>query len=1799
MQKNRLGRISAEFFARALGKRNNAASRAFENLEARQMLSAELPAGSEWVDWGSGRVAAVADQYLVTFDNYLGNAQAELRAREVATRLGVVAENVKSIGRGGWASFTTAGTVSKAAVERLSREMDGLAWVEPDLVQEVSRVPNDPRLGELWHLENTGQFVSNGGAGGNLGTIGADVSAREAWDITIGSRSVVIAVIDTGVDVSHPDLAANIWRNPGEIAGNGIDDDGNGFTDDINGFDFGTLSSTMTDQVGHGTGVASVIGAVGNDNFGITGINWNVSIMALKIADANGGLSTGAIIGAHDYATMMRTDFGINVVASNNSYGLVAGDFYEDQQEGFEGERAAIARFVASGATFVAAAGNDALDNDQNFSSFPASYNIPGVISVAATDNNDGLAGFSSFGAQTVDVAAPGVNMLLASPGGGYVVASGTSFAAPLVAGIVGLIKSVKPNASAVEIREALINSSDPLPALQGLVRSGGRVNAAAAIRTITTAGPTIRAITPGPVAGQLNPATNQPYSSITIQFTKDIGEAFLSTSAVSLIGDVSIPIASVTRSPTDARTVVIALNLNGFSQQRLPIDTYTLTLAASGFRDTSGNFLNGNTSGGTDETYDFRIIASTGDNEPNDTLVQATPVTFDANSQARFTGVTLGNGVFANLDVDLYGITVPRGGLITAETFAARLPSPSTLDTYLRLFDANGIEIAANDQASGRDSFIDFFVNTGGTYYVGVSGFGNRDYVPATGGSGRSQSLGTYDLALTVQLANDDVVTINSDSDTGLPRRVPAAENQTQGITTSTIVVNDTRQILDVDVRLNITHTFVSDLRISLIGPNNVEIILVNRRGGSGDNFGTFNGSGNSVLPTVFDDEGPLAAASGFAPFTAGNYTPEASLGTFDGLPGNGLWTLRINDTTALNSGFLIDWSLDFTFQNDIFGPFESNDTFATAKNLQEINGFGTAERTAFLGDGGFGSFDRDLFKVTANAGSTLTAVATPTGALNTAIRVFDSTFVEILLANPAASTTARIENFVFANSGVYYIAVTDGANIAYDAQAVNNGTDVAAVSTGTYTLDIVLTPGVSDGATILTGDSVEVGLNTTASFGAPRGTDTFGLRFNGIEFLSAASLNAQFFGGVASGYDFVNSGGDPQIAYTLTVASDTYNNRVSALGFFRGLQIEKTFSFGIADGFVAVDVFLTNTGADAVTGLGWMEGFNPDPGIALGEGQRATRNDVDDQGKFAVARYINNQFSTGLTIALGTAGGETRSKATIVSGNATPRDPSGLIGSPINDPNGASGDDALALSFDLGTLAAGGATSFRYFIFFGTNPTAVTTNIDALNSGTGTGHLASNSANPATEALQTAVGDPTTTAPILPYRQFFSEGFIGNQIFTFLPIANPNAQATRVVVIARYETGVRDQVVGDLTIAGNSRSGLTLITPEIFAAGGALIRTNAPYALEIRSERPVASTFSHYDLALLDGFRAAVGESFTTQISSGWTFGQVTKGQGHFDFLTFYNPNNDVSNVTATFYGASGGTPYSVTRSLAAFRRGGININQDGDMQGLLDGEYGVVITGLNEFVASATRYDTIARTADGLIGNIGNGTLNGVVAEGQLGLNGTTERLGVLNSGSTAATVLFSFIFSNGSAYRTSLSVPASSNASLNVEELPNFPAGLIYGLFYESNVPVSLTVDHSAYNDSVASGTSDQAYSYWGFGEGFRPGDTENHPGVTDYLRLYNPSNTEVTVEIRIVYDGIPGSETFRRTLAARRVTEFNVDQFITGSRRATSQYYGTTVKSPAPIVAYMGHFDRLFPGAFGTIGTPLGLKSPVA
>lgn len=1807
----RVGRAASTMAGLGRARGTGAQPSPIETLEQRMMLSADLPTGGHWLDWGGGRYAAAQGSFIVSFEGELSQDAAQQAARDVASRLGVRAETVETSVLGTWAAFTTTDVVRYDLAMAAARDMATVKTIEPNLLHKSQRVPNDVRYQEQWWVENTGQFVPGVGAG----VAGASINVTQAWDTTIGSRNVVVAVIDSGVEYTHSDLQANMWRNPGEIAGDGIDNDGNGFVDDVFGFDFGDFDADPNDDSndpGHGTAVAGVIGASGNNSVGVVGVNWNVSIMALKVANRFGALSTQGIIASHDYTTLMRSR-GINIVASNNSYGTFAPAFYQDAPEGgFVAERDAIQRFVTSGGVFVAAAGNDGFDNDSpDVTAFPASYNIPGVITVAATTNTDTLAGFSNFGARTVDLGAPGEGILTTTVGNTYELIDGTSFASPAVAGAVALLASAFPNASPIALREAILNSVDPLATLQGRVRSGGRLNVSEALRLLGIEGPAVRAINPGPVTGQLDATTNNPVNTITVDFTRDMNPAVLSGSAVTLVGDgadnlfgtgddVIVPISgNPVRDTTDPRRVRINLNLNGFALQRLPFDTYRLTLAPSGFRDVDGRFLNGNATSGSNEVYTFRVVATTGDNEPNDTLAQATPVSFDASGQARFTGVTLGNGLFAGLDVDLYRINMPRGGLITAETFARRpgLTAPSTLDTYLRLFNAQGQEIANNDQTVGQDSLIDFFVTTGGTYYVGVSGFGNAAYNPTIAGSGSTQSTGTYEVRLGVQLASDDVRTFSSAGDTNLPRRIPVAENQTQGVTTAFIDVNDSREILDLNVRVNLTHSFLSDLQISLIAPNGTEVQLFNRRGGSGQN----------LTNTVFDDEGALGIANGAAPFT-GIFRPDQALGAIDGLDGTGRWTLRINDAVALNSGVLNSWALEFTFLNDVFGPFESNDTIATARTIAELDGSGATSRTAFVGDGGFGALDRDIFRFVANAGTSLTANVTPTGTLNSALRLFDATGNQIILSNPLDTNASRIENFVFSVGGTYYLAISEASNVAYDPNTIAGGSPSA--TTGTYTIDIILAPGVSDGATVLTGTNVQLGVSTSGNLAAANAQgQSVGLRFNGVEFLGVGTDRPQmFFGGVANGFNFSNSAptGTSQVPFALTAESDTFNNRLVTRGEFRGLGVERVFSFGTNDSFVAIDVFLTNTTTTTLNGVAWMEGFNPDPGVGLGENNRETVNGTSQ--RMATARYTNNQFLDGLTVGLAAPAADGRATPRVISASQSARDPFQLATLP--DVSGTQSVDAqLALNFNIGAVNAGQTVALRYFIFLGSTPAAVDAQYAQVNDGTGAGHLTAVTSAPAPTTLSNGA-----SIPQLPYRLYFPDGFVGSQIFTFVPIINAANQNTRVIVVARYEKtsatesiALRDQVVSDFTIAANNRSGLTLVTPEQLAAGTALLnRLNAPYSLEIWSERPVAATFSHYDLQLVQGNPAAAGEAFTTRTSNDWSFGRVAKGNGEISFLPIYNTTGERNKVTATFFPLSGqGATISVVRELEGFRRGGIAPDTDLDLAGLAAGEYGVTLTAERPIVAALTQFNTTNRTAESDIGNTGIGVTTGVIAEGQFGVNPGTERLGVLNPGTTAAQVVFSFLFSNGSAYRTTLSVPARSFRPLDVGSLPNFPTGLPYGVFFESNTAVSVNSLSTVFNDSVAGNTADRAFTLWGFGEGFRPSDTSTHPGLTEYLRLYNPASTDTVVEITISYDqaapgssGLSRTEVFRRVLPARRVSDFDVDQFITGARRQTNAFFGITVKAPVPIVAYMGHYDRAFPGAFGSLGTPLGISAAI-
>lgn len=345
----------------------------------------------------------------------------------------------------------------QAVADALSKynKVPGVLYAEPDYQwNAISTTPNDARFGELWGMHNTGQTG---------GTPDADINAPEAWDISRGRETPIVAVIDTGVDYLHEDLAGNMWVNTGEIPGNGIDDDGNGFTDDIHGYDFFNGDADPMDDDGHGTHVAGTIGAVGNNNLGVAGVSWDVRIMALKFLGIFGG-STVDAISCIEYAVLMEAD------VMSNSWG--GGGFSQALKD-------AIDAAGAAGITFVAASGNSSTDNDV-IPHYPSNYDSANLISVMSTDHNDGRSDFSTWGLTTVDLAAPGSDILSCKRGGGYVSSSGTSMATPHVAGACALMLSINPTLSVSDIRNALMTTVNPV--LPGLCVSGGRMNLAAAL---------------------------------------------------------------------------------------------------------------------------------------------------------------------------------------------------------------------------------------------------------------------------------------------------------------------------------------------------------------------------------------------------------------------------------------------------------------------------------------------------------------------------------------------------------------------------------------------------------------------------------------------------------------------------------------------------------------------------------------------------------------------------------------------------------------------------------------------------------------------------------------------------------------------------------------------------------------------------------------------------------------------------------------------------------------------------------------------------------------------------------------------------------------------------------------------------------------------------------------------------------------------------------------------------------------------------------------------------------------------
>jgi subtilisin family serine protease len=397
----------------------------------------------------------VEGELLVLWKDSTSNLNAQSAIETKVQEIG--AQTVRTFRSEGAKQLRFTSKMSKVELLATAKQLaarEDVVYVEANNIIYLTATPNDPRLSSLWGFKN--------------------MRVSDAWVHATGAPDIVVGVIDTGVDYNHPDIAPNYWNNSGETGldsegrdkrTNRIDDDKNGYVDDWRGWDFAAGDNDPMDTHSHGTHCAGTIGARGDNGVGVVGVNWEVGIVGLKFMSGASG-TTAAAIEAIEYATMM----GISV--TNNSWG-----------GGGRSETliSAVRKAGEAGHVFVAAAGNDTRNNDST-PTWPANIDLDNVITVAATGSSDQIASFSNWGRRTVHVAAPGVGIISTTPRNSYGPMSGTSMAAPHVAGAVAMIRSQFPELTPKEVRDLLISTSDLVPALATRSQSGGRVNLERAI---------------------------------------------------------------------------------------------------------------------------------------------------------------------------------------------------------------------------------------------------------------------------------------------------------------------------------------------------------------------------------------------------------------------------------------------------------------------------------------------------------------------------------------------------------------------------------------------------------------------------------------------------------------------------------------------------------------------------------------------------------------------------------------------------------------------------------------------------------------------------------------------------------------------------------------------------------------------------------------------------------------------------------------------------------------------------------------------------------------------------------------------------------------------------------------------------------------------------------------------------------------------------------------------------------------------------------------------------------------------
>jgi len=557
-------------------------------------------------------------------------------------------------------------------------------FVEPDWVVNVQATPSDAAFadGRLWGLRNTGQ---------SGGLAGADLGAVAAWDVTTGNSSIVVGVIDTGIRYTHQDLAGNMWQNPGETPGNGIDDDGNGVVDDVFGLNAITGSGNPMDDNGHGSHCAGTIGAVANAGGPHVGVAWQVRLMALKFLGSDGSGYTSDAIECIDYAIAR----GVDILS--NSWG---GGGYSLALA------TAIQRALDAGILFVAAAGNESNNNDV-IAQYPANYTHNNVISVAALDRSDQLAGFSNYGATTVDLGAPGVDIYscVANSDSAYAYYSGTSMATPHVAGVAALVAAQYPGIAVAEMRQRLLSAVVPVAALAGRCTTGGRVNAPGSLSVASDG------ILEVSVSAASNPLAAQEPAAFYVRVS-DLSPVLNATVTGGFTGD----------SPVSFLDNGTAPDVTGGD------GVYSATLTAPDITGNADVAVDVSAPGkvSTSVTQNFSVVGRPSNDDFADRITipaGITSVSGDNRNATVESGEPLYAGGAGNQTV-WWTWTAPADGPVTIST------TGSDFDTILAVYLGSAVHallrIAGNDDSDGLQSSVTFSARSGFSYAIQVNGYGS-----------------------------------------------------------------------------------------------------------------------------------------------------------------------------------------------------------------------------------------------------------------------------------------------------------------------------------------------------------------------------------------------------------------------------------------------------------------------------------------------------------------------------------------------------------------------------------------------------------------------------------------------------------------------------------------------------------------------------------------------------------------------------------------------------------------------------------------------------------------------------------------------------------------------------------------------------------------------------------------------------------------------------------------------------------------------------------------------------------------